>query len=390
MRAIRAIDGYVLRQVLLGAGFITGGLTFAVWLTQSLRFIDYIVNKGLPFGSFVALVGLMLPAFVAVVMPVALFVATLCVYNKLVMDSEMIVLRAAGVSQWGLAKPPLMAAGSVAVIGYVLTLYLSPLAYGGFKQWQFEVRNNYSGLILREGQFNELVRGVTAYVRERAGSQELHGILIHDGRDPERPTPLMAESGVLLTGEDGPRVILVNGNRQEVDAGDGQLAMLYFERYTVDLTSEASTPANRWRDIRERSIFELMNPRQSLTAQWAEQEPELFEKRANTFRAEGHQRLVSPLYAITFALIAVAALLGGQFTRRGQTRALAGAAIAVVALQIAALGWQNLTAKVPDLWPLIYANALVPAALAMVIMTRRPRRRERLADPGLIPAAAGD
>ena len=68
--------------------FVTVGLTLAIWLSQSLRFVDLIVNKGLPVVTFLYLALLLLPRFLTIVLPIALFCATLFTYNKLMNDSE--------------------------------------------------------------------------------------------------------------------------------------------------------------------------------------------------------------------------------------------------------------------------------------------------------------
>ena len=82
--------------------------------------------------------------------------------------------------------------------------------------------------------------------------------------------------------------------------------------------------------------------------------PDLF-RRAETYRqeliAEGHQRLVSPLYTIVFVLIGMAALLAGEFNRRGQTlRVLAGGgSVYGTAAQVLSLSAGTATAAVEAL-----------------------------------------
>ena len=46
------ITKYVLRQVGGVMFFVTLCLTLAIWLTQSLRFVDLIVNRGLPLTTY--------------------------------------------------------------------------------------------------------------------------------------------------------------------------------------------------------------------------------------------------------------------------------------------------------------------------------------------------
>ena len=182
-----AITRYILNQLLIVVSSVTLGLTFAVWLTQSLRFLDYIVNRGLPTATFFAFVGLLLPSFLGIVLPVAAFCAVLFVYNRLTMDSEMVVLRAAGLSHLQLARPAIITALGVSLVVYSITLYLQPLSYRAFKDLQYQIRHDYSTVLLREGHFNTMSDGVTVYVRERSADDELRGILVHDERQPDRP-----------------------------------------------------------------------------------------------------------------------------------------------------------------------------------------------------------
>ena len=136
---MRAITRYIFNQLVIVTIFVTIGLTFAIWLTQSLRLIDYIVNRGLPAATFISFVGLLLPSFLGIVLPIATFCAVLFVYNKLTMDSELVVLRAAGMSQMQLARAGLVVGLGATIIVYAISLYLLPLSYRAFKELQDEI-----------------------------------------------------------------------------------------------------------------------------------------------------------------------------------------------------------------------------------------------------------
>ncbi len=62
-----AFDRYVFRQLLAGLILVTAGLTCVIWLSQSLRFVEMIVNRGLTAGTFVYLTGLLLPNFLSII-----------------------------------------------------------------------------------------------------------------------------------------------------------------------------------------------------------------------------------------------------------------------------------------------------------------------------------
>ena len=69
---------YVLRQLLVGMVLVTIGLTGIIWLSQSLRFVEMIVNRGVTGGMFLYLTMLLLPNFLSIILPVALFTVVVC------------------------------------------------------------------------------------------------------------------------------------------------------------------------------------------------------------------------------------------------------------------------------------------------------------------------
>jgi len=362
---MQAISRYILGQLFAATVAITVALTFAVWLTQSLRLIDYIVNRGLPATTFFSFVALLLPTFLAIVLPIAAFCAVLFVYHKLIMDSELVVLRAAGLSQVQLARPALVVALISCLIVYSITIYFLPTSFRAFKDLQYQLRSDYSTVLLQEGAFNTVSDGITVYVRERTSDGELRGILVHDVRDPKRPVTMMAERGALVRGDTGPRVVMANGNRQQIEAGSGRLSLLYFDSYTVELTQLQENPQTRWRDANERFLPELFNP-DLLPAE---------EQYRTELTAEGHQRLVAPLYTLSFVLVGLAAMLAGEFNRRGQTRRVLFAVFCVAVLEALSLTMQDLANSSSWAVPGMYAAPLLPAAAALVVLLRHRRRR---------------
>ena len=192
MLRMRCYSRYIFRQTFWPLVFAAIAIAGVIWLTQSLRFMDLIMNRGLPVMTFLHLIALVMPMMMSVVLPVALFAAVMFAYTKMTMDSELVVLRACGLSQIALARPALLLAVLVTLLSYALTVYLMPLAYRQFKDLQYSIRYNSSSVILQEGAFNNITKGLTVYIRERSGAGELLGILVHDERIPNKPITMMA------------------------------------------------------------------------------------------------------------------------------------------------------------------------------------------------------
>src|SRR5215469_11274016 len=109
---------YIAKQLLQAAILITLSLTSIIWLTQALRFIDFIVNRGISFGSFLELTMLLVPSLMLFVLPFAVLCGVLYVYYRLMMDSELLVLSGAGLSRFQIAMPAIRVALMGTIISY--------------------------------------------------------------------------------------------------------------------------------------------------------------------------------------------------------------------------------------------------------------------------------
>ncbi len=361
---MHTLTRHILGQLTGATLSVTLALTFAIWLMQSLRLLDYIVNRGLQATTFLYFVALLLPSFLSIVLPIAAFCATLFVYYKLTADRELIVMRSAGFSQVDLARPAIMLALAITAIGYSISIYLLPISHREFRDLKYQLGNEYSAAILQEGVFNTLTDGITIFVRERSLNGDLKGILAHDNRDLENPVTMMAERGALRRTDEGPHIVLQNGNRQVVDVKNGRLQMLYFDKYSFNLSQFETASKERALDRREQTIPELLNPPNNLPA-----------RTQRTYIAEAHQRMVYPLYSIAFVLVALAALLSGEFSRRGQVKRVIVAIVCVASLQIILLTLNDYAKSSLTILPAIYATPLSAIAISLIFVLRDSRRR---------------
>src|ERR1700759_3584206 len=133
---ISRLDIYIFRQVLFALILATGGLTALIWLTQSLRFVDLVVNRGLSFFVFLHLTSLLIPSFIAVILPITTYVVIQFTYQRMTTDRELTVMRAAGLSPWALARPALAVALAATIIGYSLSIWGVPASLRAFKEYQ--------------------------------------------------------------------------------------------------------------------------------------------------------------------------------------------------------------------------------------------------------------
>jgi lipopolysaccharide export system permease protein len=348
------LDRYMFRQLFWALIAVTAGLTALIWLTQSLRFVELVVNRGLSLLVFMRLTGLLIPSFIAVILPITTYVVIQFIYQRLAGDREVTVMRAAGLSPYALGRPALAVALLATIVGYWLTLSVVPATLASFREFQWEIRNKVAAFLLQEGVFTSISDKLVVYVRRRSTDGSLQGILVDDARDPTVHATILAESGQLLEGTSGPRVLLLNGSRQEIDRQTGRLNMLTFSENEIDLADAAGTEAVRPPDMSEMGIGQLLYPRLALP------------RDAPKWIAEAHKRLAGPLSSISYALVALVSILTGSFQRHGGfIRPLTGVMV-VVLLVAVGLTTDGLAARDNTLIPLIWVRTVVPGVVCAV------------------------
>lgn len=347
---------YLLKNLLAVTVFIALTLTMVIWLAQSLRFLELIATTDAPPGLLLKLVGLSLPKFLEIVIPISLVAAILFVYHKFIMDNELIVMRACGMDNMVLARPALIIAGTITALMLLLTTWLSPAAHAQMQNLRQIIKAEYSALMLREGVFNTFGDELTVYLRDRQENGELSGLLIHDTRDKDTPpVTITAKKGAMVMIEDSPSIVVYEGMRQQFDPKTKSVNRLFFDRYTIEVRAFQPDVRVRWREADERTFFELLNPDPTVKNDL---------QNRDAFIAAAHIRLLSPFNTLSFTLISLACLFLGSYNRRGQSRKILMAVVLVLLLQVSLMGLGNLAKNNLLIIPALYIATLLPLVIA--------------------------
>jgi lipopolysaccharide export system permease protein len=346
---------YVLRQLGGPVALFAFLLTGVVWLSQSLRLLDLVINRGQSAPTFVYLTILLLPNLLVIILPIAFFAGALFALHKLSADSELVVMSSAGMSRAQLAGPVLIAAGIVMLLTWLCSFYLMPLGLRTMKDKVLDIRADIGAAIFNEGMFNTPTEGLTVFIRELASDGHIRGILVHDSRDAKHPTSYLAVSGTLVQTSNGARLIMNDGTIEQGATSAGQLSVLKFRTYVFDLDQFAGPSRTKAREASERYLPELF---------WPEQSKDINDKSRDIFFAEGHNRIAAPLYCLTFALIALVAVTRGRRARGAYALRLTGAAIAAGTIRLLGYAAQGLAGRNPLMVVLLYLVPLLGAGVA--------------------------
>lgn len=356
-------DRYVLKSLATATVFIAVTLAAVVFLTQSLRFLELVIESGASSGSFWLLAMLALPRFLEIILPIALLAGIIFIYNRMTIDSELVAIKSVGYSPLALARPAIVLAMVLTIMLWGVTMWVTPKSLSSMQHLRQVIKTQFSALLFREGVFNQVGSGLTVYMRERSNDGELRGLMIHDSRNAAvNPSTVLAKRGVIVARPEGEQVLVFDGSRQEYDRKENALHRLNFERYTIDLP--ASDPVRqRWREPEERTIFELLNPPAN------DLEARTDRKARYEFTVEIHRRITAPLMALAYSFIACACLLTGPMERRGQGRKIALAIAGAVTLQALFLMSFSLARETIFGLPLLYILMVAPSGLALFFLS---------------------
>ncbi len=287
----------------------------AIWLTQSLRFLELIVNHNVSLKGYVMLVIYLLPDLIATTLPICILLAGIQVYQKFISDNELAVMRSVGLSNLQISKPLLFT--GVLATGFVLlsNLFVIPYSFQNFRNREHAIKNDISASVINEGAFNVL-KGVTIYVKERDFNGIMKGIFIHHDAVTQRngsTTPaytIFAEKGQLKHSKDHLSIFLLNGHRQEKNNTNNQITFLHFDEFHYDLTPLLRKNTERSIKPYERTLMELLYPDQLTTDTTTKKR----------MKVEAHQRIITPFLCILNAIIVLACLLFGDLRRRRRKR----------------------------------------------------------------------
>jgi len=360
---LRLLDRYLFLLLQGPFGFFTLILVGVVWLSQSLRIIDTVINNGQGVQVFVEFTALLLPMVFTMVLPVAALGATVFAVNRLMADSEITVMYSAGSSRLSLAKAVLIFGMTAAVFTAIASLYLSPTASREMRSRISALRADIAAGLIQEGQFMHPKKGLTIYIRETNGDGEMLGVLVHDQRDKEKTVTYHAKRGVLVKASDTPRIVLFDGIGQILNKKDQSLSLLKFDKTDYDLSPYMKGDEGRLHKPSEQYFYQLLNPdAETLKTESA--------KARGKRISEAHEQLSAPLFALAMPMIAFAIILSGGFSRNQSGRRVFFAVGVGFLVRLLGIATKSMTTSEPFLWPTMYLPGIIALLIAYIILRR--------------------
>ena len=375
------IDRYLLRQFLILFAFFTLVLVMVYWVNRAISLFDQLIASGQSAMVFLEFTALTLPGVIRLVLPVSAFAAVLYVANRLMAESELVVVQATGYSPWRLARPVLYFGLIVGLLMSLLTHFAVPATRIAIKEKRIEVAEDVTAQLLTEGRFLHPAAGLTFYIREITPEGELHDIFLSDARRPDQRTTYTAQRALIAREASGPKIVMFDGMAQTLNRETRRLTTTEFADFTYDLG--ALIPISQTVDLDPRDLptWRILSPAPEIVeASWATRSRMIY---------EGNVRFSHALLAVAAPLVGFSILMLGGFSRFGMWRQIIAAIIVILLIDTMDKSVARYAREDPARLPLAYLApglALAVSAALLWIASLPQRRRGRGKADAELPA----
>src|SRR5688500_18570121 len=162
-RMTRAIGRYVFKEI--ASPFILGSfiLSFVALMPQVLQQSEKVLAFGIGIYVFLIVMLYALPPVLLFVVPAAFLLAVLVAFGRLSADSEMIAIRAGGVSLWQLLPPVLTLGLLASVFTAGMSSYGEPWGRSQLTNFFFKLAETKAAGLVEARKFNNEFFGLTIY-----------------------------------------------------------------------------------------------------------------------------------------------------------------------------------------------------------------------------------
>ena len=332
---MKLVDKYILKQLLNNSFLILLLIVSLFCLAKSVQLIELMVGRGLPFFIFIKLILLSLPQIIPTLLPVIVSLSIFFVLSRMQTDKELIILQSSSFNVFDILKPIILFSILMSLLSFFFTLYQSPKSNQDFKVLLYTLKNDYSSTLLQEGTFNTFGKDFTIFVKQRK-KDGLHNVFIHDTRDENRTSTLIAKKGNLITTNESTKILLEDGS-QHFQSKDKKLSVLYFDKYLLDIQqNEKNSFLNRWKSPSERTLHELKKPNMSSGDDL---------NNLQAFKAELTLRFAMPINIIGFGILIMFVTLSFGYSRKENISKTLIVFLTVIILQIISIISSNLSIK---------------------------------------------
>jgi lipopolysaccharide export system permease protein len=278
-------------------------LNFILMMEKVLRLSRALSGVGASLLDMMRIVLYLQPQLMMLTIPMSLLLSTLLTYGRLHTDNELTILRTAGMSFAGIAKPVFLFGSFLFFISLLVSFSAGPLGARKMRDTIYRIVTQKAPLAIEAGIFNTSFRDIVILVRDKPTPDRMQGIFIYDSRSAKEPKVLTAREGKVYADRDSNLSLYMKDGSIHIARPEGSTEV-FFDGYNLSLSVAVEGPA---RKINE------MTPPELLREAGAKDR-----KEGTPFLLEFHRRLSLPSLCLLLMFLGPPlSLLSGKSGRLG-------------------------------------------------------------------------
>lgn len=194
---MRTVNSYITRNMLETTGMALGILTFVMLSGHFYRVFE-LLSKGVPIGTLLYAIGLLLPEVLRIALPLALLVSTVLVFSRMSADCEIIALKSMGISIWQTVLPAITLSFIFTLLCLWLSLWVAPTCRYRSELLRQEALLETPLNLLEPNEFSHVFDQCSLRIGSRSGNKIYDVHIIIGEKGSRRCQDISAASGVMV------------------------------------------------------------------------------------------------------------------------------------------------------------------------------------------------
>jgi len=216
------------------ASFIVMNCVF--FLVKLIPFLNLTLDLNIGFPDFVRLFAYLFPNIFLYSIPMAAMIGMTIGFARLSSDSEILALKASGISIYQVLPPAIIVAIAISLFTGYFSIKLIPLSEVSMKRLIYQLMTEKINHGIKEHLFTEALGDVVVYVEKiDKNTGRWQEVWVSDMRGVKSPVITMASTGSMTSNSEEMTVSIVLQNGSLHRPGNDNAQIVQFDRYIINI-----------------------------------------------------------------------------------------------------------------------------------------------------------
>jgi lipopolysaccharide export system permease protein len=274
------------------ASFIIMNCVF--FLVKLIPFLNFVLDLNIGFSDFIRLFSYLFPNIFLYSLPMSAMMGITIGFARLSSDSEILALKASGISIYQILPPVIIVAALIALLTSYFSIKLIPLSEVSMKQLTYQLLKEKINEGIKEHVFTEALGEVVVYIDKiDKATGEWQNVWVSDTRGADNPTITMASTGSMTSNISSMMVSIALRDGSLHRPGNESAQIVEFEKYQINIPLKP--PTGKATTLKKTAL--------SMKELYEEAQLAKVDENRRKYLIEAHKRLVLPVGCLIISLI---------------------------------------------------------------------------------------